>query len=87
MSEWRTEREPVGAGLGQVNEVEMYSMPPSGADRGWAPRATGLYRSAQFPCCSPFPKYWVGSWMRDVTLGLEREIGSWRLQRGKDHSI
>lgn len=62
-----------GAGLGEVNEVEMHSGRPRGADRRWAARATGLYRSAQFPCCSPFPTYWVRSWMRDVTVGLERE--------------
>lgn len=86
MSEWGTEREPAGPGLGQVNEVEIHSGRPTGADKGWAPRATRLYHSAQFPCCSPFPKYWVRSWMPDVTLGLEREIGSCRLQRGKDHS-
>ncbi|KAF6293149.1 hypothetical protein mRhiFer1_009050 [Rhinolophus ferrumequinum] len=53
---------------------------PVGADWGWAPRVTGLFCSAQFPCYSPFPKYWVRSWMRDVALGLEGKTERWRLQ-------
>lgn len=39
MSEWGTEREPVGAGLGGAT-VEMHSGQPSGVDCGWAPGAT-----------------------------------------------
>lgn len=60
MSEWGTEREPVGRAWAELLWKRIQGS-PVGADWGWAPTVTGLFCSAQFPCYSPFPKYWVRS--------------------------